>query len=69
MSAEKQSPQHEADEVVPLQCPISVFLNNDGGVTIEQNQMGEYGDTVQISMVSKDAVRAVIAALQRIGGV
>lgn len=51
--------------VVPLQCPISVFTNEAGGVTIEQDQMGEYGDIVSIAIGTPAAVRSIIAALQR----
>lgn len=54
---------------VPLQCPIEVFANETGGVTIRQDQTGWMGDTVIIAMADELAVRAVIAALQReIGG-
>ena len=54
---------------VPLQCPIEVFTNEAGGVTIRQDQTGWMGDTVIVAMADEVSVRAVIAALQReIGG-
>ncbi len=58
--------QNEDDrEVVPLQCPISVFTNEAGGVTIEQDQTGWYGETVIVAMNDANAVRAVITTLKR----
>ncbi len=59
----------EDDTVVPLQCPIAVYKNVSGGVTIEQDQTGQHGEMVRVSINSKHAVRAVIAALRRqLGG-
>ncbi|WP_151984227.1 hypothetical protein [Rhizobium sp. EC-SD404] len=50
---------------VPLQCPIDVFTNEAGGVTIRQDQTGWMGLEVIIAMSDVAAVRAVIKALQR----
>jgi hypothetical protein len=52
------------NEVVPLQCPISVYRNQAGGVTIKQDQMGMYGVDVLIDLTTPTAVHAIIAALQ-----
>lgn len=49
---------------VPLQCPIEVFTNEAGGITIRQDQTGWMGETVIIAMANADAVRAVISALK-----
>ena len=60
--------RYEEDEnctAVRLQCPIEVFTNKAAGVTISQDQTGEYGQTVWIYMNDTAAVRAVIRALQR----
>lgn len=60
--------RYEEDDnctVVRLQCPIDVFTNEAGGVTIRQDQTGWMGGTVIIAMNNAAAVRAVIRALQR----
>lgn len=51
-------------EVVKLQCPIKVYPNKNGGVTIAQDQTGMMGVDVFVHLNTKDAVQAVIAALQ-----
>jgi hypothetical protein len=61
------SGSHDEDGrlVVRLQCPIEVFTNEAGGVTIQQDQPGWMGDTVIVVMNDAPTVRAVIRALQR----
>lgn len=54
----------DTNQVVPLQCPIRVFTNKAGGVSIEQDQHAWYGETVFVAMAGPDVVRAVIKALQ-----
>ena len=61
-------PVGEADDdclVVPVQCPIEVFTNDAGGITIRQDQTAWMGETVFVALSTEHAVRALIAALQR----
>lgn len=54
------------DEVIQYQPSTDVFVNEAGGVTIKQDHIGWMGDSdVMVVMTTKEAVRAVIKALQQ----